>query len=91
VTPEPSLEEIECEIVALLASVRSESPDEVREALLAGGEGMPCDSLDSVEILLELEERFQVQLPDNQETADAMRSVRALARHVRTQVHQGAR
>jgi acyl carrier protein len=82
----PSHADVENMIIEVLATLNGSTPTEVRRTLSRRGESMPCDSLESVEVVLELEDRYKVTLPDNQQTADALRSVSSLATLVRSRI-----
>jgi acyl carrier protein len=82
----PAHADVENMIIAVLARLKGSTPTEVGRALRRRGESMPCDSLESVEVVLELEDRYNITLPDNQQTADALRSVSSLATLVRSRL-----
>jgi acyl carrier protein len=87
----PSEQDVERVIIGALAAAQQKPTDEVRSALLDAGPGMPLDSLETVEIMLELEERFAVRFPDEQETCVAFQSVQTLAKLVRELVADAAK
>ena len=66
-------------IVELLAAERDISAEAMMAELATGGDVLPIDSLLLQEILVRVEERFDVQLPDTIETARSMASVRTFA------------
>ncbi|WP_223263867.1 acyl carrier protein [Rhodococcus sp. MTM3W5.2] len=73
---------LENEIVGLLAANMSRNADELDAELRALGQEMPVDSLLSVELIVELEMRYGITIPINEDTADALRSVRLFAQLV---------
>jgi len=75
-------QQVERAILERLAANMKRDPTDLESELKAGGEELPVDSLEMVEIILDLEERFDVRLPDDTATAEAMRSVRALAERI---------
>jgi acyl carrier protein len=79
----PSETDVEVAIIALLAEVQEREAPEVRETLAEAGADMPIDSLEGVEIILGLEERFGIHFPDDKETSEALRSVKTLVERVR--------
>jgi acyl carrier protein len=79
-SPAPSV--VEAAIVELLAESQGRDPEDLRDALVKAGAEMPIDSLEGVEIILDLEEKFGVRFPDDKDTCDALRSVKTLARRV---------
>jgi acyl carrier protein len=83
VATSPMEREIEEAVLGALAAAQDKTVDEVRAVLVAAGPGMPLDSLETVEIMLELEERFAVRFPDEPETCAAFQSVRTLVALVR--------
>ncbi len=78
----PTEHEIAEAIIELAAAAQDRPADELRREFVAAGPGMPIDSLETVEILLGLEERFGVRLPDDQETCAAFRSMGGLVKRV---------
>ena len=69
-------------VVELLAAERNVSAETVMAELSVGGEMLPIDSLLLQEILVRVDERFGVQLPDTVETARSMASVRSFAQAI---------
>ncbi|WP_329546453.1 acyl carrier protein [Streptomyces sp. NBC_01356] len=69
-------------IVELLAAERDISAEAMMAELSAGGDTLPIDSLLLQEILVRVEERFDVQLPDTVETARSMASVHTFAQAI---------
>lgn len=68
-------------ILDLLAGVLDQDAADLRRELERRSSELPIDSLDAVEILVQLEDRFGIQL-DDREASRTMRSVRSLAGHV---------
>jgi acyl carrier protein len=69
-------------VIALLAEVRQERPENVRAALEVVGSQLPIDSLLIVEILARVEETCGVRIPADPESARSMRSVTTFAQAV---------
>lgn len=82
-TPVPSETDVEGAIIDLLAEAQERDAHEVRDTLAAAGSDMPLDSLEGVEIILGLEERFGIHFPDDTDTCEALRSVKTLVERVR--------
>jgi len=65
------------------------SPDEIADATPLFGEGLGLDSIDVLELVLELERSFGVQIRDEQTGMEVLRSVDTMAdfviRHRATQ------
>jgi len=80
----PGAAEIETAVLELLADVREQDPSQTRADHYAAGEGLALDSLEGVEIVVGLEERLGIRLPDSTETCEALRSVQTLVEFVRT-------
>src|SRR4051812_23664534 len=79
----PAEHEVANAIIELAAAAQERPVDELRRQFAAAGQGMPIDSLESVEILIGLEERFNVRFPDDQATCAAFRSMGGLVERVR--------
>ena len=74
---------IEKEVVAAVAKVTSLDQDEItRDRVFIGD--LPMDSLEVIELLMDLEERFDLSIPD--ENADNIRTVGEAADHVAEQL-----
>ena len=60
------------------------SPDEIQDdaPLFGEGEGLGLDSIDALEIVLEIERSFGVSISDEQTGANVLRSVNTIAEHV---------
>lgn len=71
--------EVEDAILKLVAEQEGRQIQDLRRELLERGLEMPIDSLQLVEILVALEQRFDVRLPESQVTARSLQSVKALA------------
>jgi acyl carrier protein len=86
----PTEHEVAEAILELAAAAQDRPVNELRDQFNAAGPGMPIDSLEAVEILIGLEERFDVRLPDDQETCAAFRSMGGLIERVRQIAGEGA-
>lgn len=75
----PARKDIEGVIVSELATAQQKPVADIRTALVAAGPEMPLDSLETVEIMLSLEEAFGIRFPESPETCAAFQSVRALS------------
>lgn len=82
----PTQRVIEDVIIELLAQDGGVNPADLRQQLQEQGPGLPIDSLLAVEVLVRVEERFDVQLDANPATAEAMQSVAAFASAVRSAI-----
>jgi acyl carrier protein len=78
----PAADEVERAILELMAEAQNRPLGDLLAERVKAGTGMPIDSLESVEILLGLEERFSVRLPDDDETCRAFRSLAELVKRV---------
>lgn len=58
------------------------SPDEIQDAAPLFGEGLGLDSIDALELVLELERSFGVVVGDEQTGAKVLRSVDSIAEFV---------
>jgi acyl carrier protein len=79
----PTNETVEKAIVTALAAAQGKPAAEIRVALVAAGPSMPIDSLEMVEIALELEDAFGIRFPDSAETCAAFQSVHTAVEFVR--------
>lgn len=52
------------------------------DADLFGDDGLGLDSVDALEIVMEVERQFGVQIKDDEESRAILQSVRSLAKHV---------
>lgn len=71
--------EVEEIILSLLAEREGIPSGALRVKLESGGSGMPIGSLKTVAIVVELEARLDIELPNDKETGNALRSVTRLA------------
>lgn len=71
--------EVEDLIIELLAANAGRDPADLRAELANAGAELPVDSLLAVEVLNRVQEVCAVRLSANEETARAMRSIRAYA------------
>lgn len=46
------------------------------------GEGLGLDSVDALELAMEIERRFEVPIPEGDESRSLFRDVRSLAKHI---------
>jgi acyl carrier protein len=76
-------DDVEAYLVELVAEVQERDVDEVADAIGTTDGGIDLDSLDAVEILVSLEERFGIRFPDDVVTTEALETVEGLARYVR--------
>ncbi len=70
---------IEALVIELLAELLDEDPDELRQQLLDKGDGMPVDSLDLFDILVEFRQRTGLRIPKRKLRRQTMRSVKAFS------------
>ena len=66
-------------VLELLADLLDRDPDELERELLEAGIGMPVDSLDLFDILVEFRQRTGLRIPKSKLRRRDMRSVRAFA------------
>ncbi|MCB9764463.1 MAG: acyl carrier protein [Alphaproteobacteria bacterium] len=78
-------QQIKVAIVEALALRTTDADDIADDAPLFGDAGMGLDSVDALEIAYELEERFGVEIPDDEAHRAVFTSVRTLADFVRDQ------
>jgi len=68
---------------AIVASLRLPiSPDEIQDDAPLFGEGLGLDSIDALELVLEIERRFGVAITDEQTGNAVLRSVNTIADHI---------
>jgi acyl carrier protein len=72
-------QEIEQVVLELLADLLKKSTGDLRTELQAGGTGMPVDSLDMLDILVEFRKRTGITIPKRKLRRRTMRSVEAFA------------
>lgn len=62
------------------------APDDIGEnALLFGDAGLGLDSIDALELVIEIERNFGVQIRDDAKSREILTSVKTLADYVRSQ------
>jgi acyl carrier protein len=66
-------------VLELLAELRKTSVAELRQELGAAGEGMPVDSLDMFDVLVEFRQRTRITIDKKKLRRRTMRSVEAFA------------
>jgi acyl carrier protein len=66
-------------MLELLADLRKTSVEELRQELRVAGEGMPVDSLDMFDVLVEFRQRTGITIDKKQLRRSTMRSVEAFA------------
>jgi acyl carrier protein len=69
-------------VLELLATLRKTSAEELRQELGAAGEGMPVDSLDMFDVLVEFRQRTGITIDKKKLRRRTMRSVEAFAQFV---------
>ena len=74
--------EIEQVVVELLADLLKKSAGDLRTELQAAGTGMPVDSLDMLDILVEFRKRTGITIPKRKLRRRTMRSVEAFSEFV---------
>lgn len=82
-----SREEIESGVREVIASVMGLETDEVKNDELMK-EDIGCDSIDCVEIVMELEKKFDINIPDNEVDAAAGWTVSELCDYVEEKLKQ---
>jgi acyl carrier protein len=80
-------EEIESGVREVIASVMGLETDEVKNDELMK-EDIGCDSIDCVEIVMELEKEFYISIPDNEVDAAAGWTVSELCDYVEEKLKQ---
>ena len=66
---------VEALVFELLGEELGEEPDALRDRLLGGGAGMPIDSLELFDILVDLRKRTGLRIPKRKLRRQTMRSV----------------
>lgn len=62
------------------------TPDDIgTDDVLFGEQGLGLDSVDALELVMEVERTFGVQIKDDEGSRAILRSVRSLAEHIRAQ------
>jgi acyl carrier protein len=64
------------------------TPDEIDDDMPLFGEGLELDSLDAVELVVQLQVYFGVEIKDIEEGRPALQSINTLAQFVRTKQAQ---
>ncbi len=82
------LQNVEEAVMQRIAEVMEREPTELEVELRRRGSELPVDSLDAVEALVTLEDDFAVELPTDERTAAALRSVHELSKLILEQVQQ---
>ena len=85
----PAATDVEAFLLEMIAEIQERDEHEVAAAIDGTGGGIALDSLDAVEILVSLEERFEMRFPDDAVTTEALETV-GLARYVRRFVEDTA-
>jgi acyl carrier protein len=75
----PNQAEIATIVIELVAALLDKDPDELRTELQAKGTGMPVDSLDLCDVLVEFRQRTGLKIPKRKLRRGTMRSVAAFA------------
>jgi len=78
-TTTPTEAQIASILIELLGGLLDEDPVELRAKLKAKGTGMPVDSLDLCDILVEFRQRTGLKIPKRKLRRSTMRSVAAFA------------
>jgi acyl carrier protein len=79
ITIPPAQQAIEDIVLELLANLLKKDAHDLRRELLAQGAGMPVDSLDMLDILVEFRKRTGLTIPKPKLKRRTMRSVGAFA------------
>lgn len=66
-------------VIELLGDLLAKDPDDLRSELEAKGTGMPVDSLDLFDVLVEFRQRTGLSIPKKKLRRHTMRSVAAFA------------
>lgn len=71
---------------AIVRSLRLQvAPDEIQDDAPLFGSGLGLDSIDALELVLELERSFGVKIADEETGAKVLRSVSSIAEYVEAQ------
>lgn len=73
---QPAVEDL---VIELLATMLNQPEDELRQESLQKGSGMPVDSLDLMDILVEFRQRTGLTIPKRKLRRQTMRSVKAFS------------
>jgi acyl carrier protein len=85
-TLKSDLKQLIVETVQLPDLKAEEIPDD--EALF--GEGLDLDSIDALELVLQLEKRYGIKISSSEESKEALRSVNTLAAYIEAHGTAGA-
>lgn len=81
-------QEIEDEVIGILAEHLNADAETSRQELVAGGPEMPIDSLILVEIMARVEARFDVRVPETTAAAAAFSSVLSFVQLIKSLVDE---
>jgi acyl carrier protein len=81
-----SRRDIENVIIIFLAELQGQQPDELRSKLEIAGEQLPVDSLLLVEILVQVQEVYGIELPASVESAKNLVSVTSFAQAISDEI-----
>ncbi len=70
------------ELVVEELDLRDRGPDSIADDAPLFGEGLGLDSLDALQLVMAIEERYGVQIPEGEAARAAFASIDALAAHV---------
>lgn len=84
----PSANELDAVLAELVAEIQDRDVHEVAAAIASGASATALDSLDAVELLVALEERFGIRFPDDAVVSEALETVEGLATYVRRLVEE---
>lgn len=65
-------------LINAVAGVRNVEPSGLHAEFAESGKDLGVDSLEVVEMMLEIEDQFGIRFPDTQETCDAFQSISRL-------------
>jgi acyl carrier protein len=78
---------VEALVFELLGEELGEEPDALRDRLLGGGAGMPIDSLELFDILVDLRKRTGLRIPKKRLRRQTMRSVKEFCDFIAREAH----